>query len=568
MNLWQNIRDLITYHPPAEKQQVMRKRWLMAIAALGTALFTLIGTRVMVLALTETSQGYQRTTQIDVALRGNIFDRNGRILATSLPAFEIYANPSEVIDRKATAKTLAELLPNANYQTILAKLNRDKKYTEIEWKASPRAYDEVLKKGLVGIYGKKRISRFYPQKYQVAHVLGVTNKDSIGIAGVEASFNKTLAQGNDLHLSIDLEIQAILRRAITEQITQFEAIGGAGVILDITNGEILALVSLPDYDPNAYSYASKDALFNRATRGVYELGSVFKILNTAMAIDSGVFTADTIIDVVTPLRVGRFSISDFHPEKKPLTVAEVLIVSSNKGSARIAHELGAKTQKQYISALGLTERVKLNIPEDADPILPKRWKNAETMTIAYGHGLSVTPVHLASAVATATGTGVKVNPTLVKGGVTSPVLEQVFKPETTKQIRAMIRRVVSHKRGTGSKANAEGYVVGGKTGTAEKQNAQGEYSESANIASFVGVFPAHAPRFVVMVMVDEPIGQKSSYNYATGGWVAAPAVSRFITHAAPLLKIAPVDENTTEISRILHLNLPNLDEKEGSHASF
>ena len=557
------IRQMVRV-PEAEATQVARNRLLLG-AAFGCAVFALIGLQVVTLSLETVENGYRPASREQPA-RGWIYDRNGRVLASSLSAFEIYADPAEVMDPVAAAIELARLLPDMTEEKALEKLTRRGRYSELAWKVSPQTYSRVLAAGIVGVHGRKRATRFYPQKEQAAHVLGTVDKDNRGLAGIEAGFNDILERGEDVRLAIDLEAQAILRRSIAGQIESFEAIGGAGVVLDVRTGEIVALVSLPDYDPNSYQGADEDALFNRATRGVYELGSTFKILNTAMALDSGVFSTGDMVDVVSPLRVGGFVIDDFHAERRPLNVAEVMVVSSNKGSARIADILGVKVQRRYISALGLTDRLDLGVPEAAEPLVPARWKRTELLTISYGHGLSVSPVHLAAAGATAVGDGLKVEPSLVLGGGRSGIDVEVFSQATTRQVRAIMRRVVTHPRGTGRKADVPGYVVGGKTGTAEK-HAAGGYNQKANIASFVGAFPLNDPRYVVMVMVDEPKGQEFSHDYATGGWVAAPAAHRFIAHAAPLLDVAPVDEKSPEIRQSLEVKLPTLD-AEANHASY
>ncbi|XDZ66283.1 peptidoglycan D,D-transpeptidase FtsI family protein [Alphaproteobacteria bacterium LSUCC0684] len=566
MSIWRSISSLLKRMPAAEARIVARQRLVLA-GSLGMAFFILIAMQVVSLAMVEARAGGYRLSGDDNPLRGKVYDRKGRVLATSLPAFMLYADPAEVMNPYEATLQLAELLPGLTEEEIFAKLTQKGRFSEISWKVSPATYAKTLKAGIVGVYGRKRITRFYPHRQEAAHILGAVNKDNIGIAGIEAGMQDRLIRGEDVHLSIDIAIQSILRHEITEQITKFEAIGGAGVVMDVETGEIIAMVSLPDYDANYLADASPDSLFNRATKGVYELGSTFKIFNTAMAVDSGVFSLDDMIDVVSPLRVGRFPIRDFHPEKTPLNVAEVMVVSSNKGSARIADTLGPQLQQRYINALGLTSPLPLEIPEVAAPIVPSRWKRAEVMTISYGHGLSVTPTHLAAAIATTIGDGTRVVPSLVKGGAASPISEEVFSEKTVRQIRPIMRRVVTHPRGTGKKADARGYSVGGKTGTSEKISTTGGYSRKANIASFVGAFPSHAPRYVVMVMVDEPKGQKFSFNYATGGWVAAPAVGRFINRAAPMLDVAPVNEKSPEIRQILMVNLPQLD-MEVKNASY
>jgi cell division protein FtsI (penicillin-binding protein 3) len=266
--------------------------------------------------------------------------------------------------------------------------------------------------------------------------------------------------------------------------------------------------------------------------------------------------------------VGRFPIRDYHPEKMPLNVAEVLIVSSNKGSARIADRLGAELQQEYFKQMGFFKAAPLEIPEIGTPLIPSRWGRAEIMTVSYGHGISITPVHLTSAVATTVGSGVVISPTLIKRTAPNDFDVQLFSPDTSAQIRAMMRRVVSHPRGTANFADIDGYAVAGKTGTSEKTNGNG-YNKKANITSFVSVFPAHDPKYVVFAMIDEPKPQKHSANYATAGWVAAPVGGRIIQRIAPLLGVHPVDENSPEIRRSLMLELPELNkEEEAKHASF
>ncbi len=285
-----------------------------------------------------------------------------------------------------------------------------------------------------------------------------------------------------------------------------------------------------------------------------------------MALDSGVFDATDMVDVVSPLRVAGRTKNDYKKEKQPHNVAEVMVVSSNKGSARIADKLGADIQQKYLSSLGLLNRLSLEIPEVATPIIPAPWQRVSTMTVSYGHGISVTLAHLAAAVSTTIGDGTRVHPSLVKGGVKKDYEERVFSHETVRQVRAIMRRVVTHKRGTGKFANIEGYVVGGKTGTSEKI-VDGRYVNNLNIASFLAAFPAHDPQYVVIAMVDEPKGQKFSHYYATGGWVAAPAVGAFIRRAAPLLNVAPVDETSPKIRPYLEVNSPQLD-AEVQNASY
>ena len=565
MSIWRKLGKKLIEVPDQDPRSTARNRLALPFM-IGTGAFLMIGIQLVSLSL-EDSRPRQRfadtTTSIE---RGKIYDRTGRILATTLPAFELYADPRTIMNPYEATVQLSDLLPNLTEEQIFSQLTRNTRYAELSWRVSPATYAKALERGIVGVYGRERATRFYPQKYEAAHLIGTVNKDNKGLTGIESGMNDALAKGEDVHLSIDIAVQAILREEIETQISKFQAIGGAGLVMDVKTGEIIALTSLPQYNANYYSRADKDAQFNRATKGVYEMGSTFKILNTAMALESGVFTADDMVDVVSPLRVAGRTINDYHPEKQPLNVAEVMVVSSNKGSARIADALGADVQQKYLSSLGLLNRLNLEIPEVATPIIPAPWQRVSTMTVSYGHGISVTLAHLAAAVSTTIGDGTRVYPSLIKGGVKKDYEERVFSHETVRQIRAIMRRVVTHKRGTGKFANIEGYVVGGKTGTSEKI-VDGRYDKKLNITSFLAAFPAHDPKYVVVAMVDEPKGQKFSHYYATGGWVAAPAVGGFIRRAAPLLNVAPVDEDSPKIRPFLEVNSPQLD-AEVQNASY
>ena len=339
-------------------------------------------------------------------------------------------------------------------------------------------------------------------------------------------------------------------------------------MLDIKSGEVLALVSLPDFNPNQFAMIDAETRFNRATLGLYEMGSTFKVLNTAMALEAGTTSIERRYDVARPLRVGGHRINDYHVYNWPLSVPEILVLSSNIGSAKMAAEIGAEIQKSYLERLGLLDRVALEIPETARPLYPHSWRQSEIATISYGHGISVTPLHLAAAVATASGSGLSLAPTLLRRHQSGPEMrDRVFSDVTTSAIRSMMRLVVKHPDGTGNFAEAKGYLVGGKTGTSEKIRPEGGYYDDRNIASFVATFPSHDPRYVLVVMVDEPKGQKQSYGYATGGWVAAPAAGRIVSHAAPLLGIHPVDEKAPEIRRKLSLDF-KIGKETGTLASF
>ncbi len=395
--------------------------------------------------------------------------------------------------------------------------------------------------GIPGLHFEIEERRVYPHDRAAAHVLGLTDVDGRGIAGVEKTFDSELAAGKTLRLSLDVRVQDMLRQEMVAAVREFRAIGAAATVLDVRTGEVLGMISLPDFDPNAPGEDDDDARFNRAAKGVYEMGSTFKLFTVAMALDSGTTTLRGGYDASKPLRVAHFTIRDFHAENRWLSVPEILVHSSNIGAAQMALDVGGPTQRRYLGRLGLLTTAAVELPESGKPLTPKPWRDINTMTVGFGHGIAVSPLQLTTAVAAVVNGGLWRPPTvLVRGGESLPAGERVFSARTSAQLRGLMRLVVRY--GTGRKADVPGYQVGGKTGTAEKLIA-GRYRRDARISSFVGAFPIDAPRYVVLAMIDEPKGNKSTLNYATGGWVAAPVVGRLITRIASLYGIAPrVDE--------------------------
>jgi len=575
------LRDLVlpARPDPARSRHIAEVRLVMS-AVVVMAVFAAIAARVMFLATDEANARTAGIVPPSKAERGQILDRKGRLLATNLPITVLHADPSEIMDPAAAARALAPLLPRHDEAALTGLLTKDTRYVELDRKLTPARHAEILGLGIPGIHFRKSTLRAYPSGRLAAHILGQVDPDSNGLAGVEKSLDARLASGANVTLSIDAGIQAIVAREINNHIQIFEAIGGAGVMLDIASGEVLALVSLPDFNPNHFGGVDDDTRFNRATLGLYEMGSTFKVLNTAMALESKTTTLDRRYEVAKPLRVGGHRISDFHVYDWPLTVPEILVLSSNIGSARMAAEIGAETQKHFLRQLGMFDRLPIEIPEAATPLVPRSWRQSEIATISYGHGISVTPLHLASAIATASGSGMWIAPTLLRRQPGDPSSDSlgtgsgdqilrklIFSDDTTRAVRSMMRLVVKHPDGTGNYAEARGYMVGGKTGTTEKIRPEGGYYKDRNIASFAATFPVHDPRYVLVVMVDEPKGQKHSYGYATGGWVAAPAARHIIENAAPLLGIHPVDEKAPEIRRKLLLDFKIGKEKK-TLASF
>ena len=539
---------------PAQSKRIAYGRLLFG--GFGALLcFSMIGAKAFYLSTNSDLRSDHRTAAATKIERGLITDRNGKVLATSVPVKVLHADPKLILDPFETAQKLAPLLPKWSEEELLKKFATKTRYIELERRLTPARQADIWALGLPGIAVSPTKARLYPLGNEAAHILGTIDVDGKGIAGIEKQFNDILTKGETVTLSIDAGVQAIVRNEIQKQIDAFEAIGGAGLVLDIKTGELLALTSLPDFNPNHFASAVDDARFNRATKGVFEMGSIFKVLNTAIALETGASGIEQRYEVSKPIYVARHRIADYHPYDRPLSLSEILVYSSNIGSARIAEVIGAPTQRAYMERLGLLDRLSLELPEVARPLLPQRWERLSAMTISFGHGMSVTPVHASAAIAAASGDGIYRAPTLLKRNPLEPIIEtQIFSPEHTKAVRSMMRLVVSHKDGTGNFAEAPGYLVGGKTGTAEKIE-NGRYNKKKNMVSFVGTFPSHDPAYLIFVMVDEPKGQKFSYNYATAGWVAAPAIRQIVEQIAPKLGVLPVDETSPEIRQNLLQNI-------------
>lgn len=535
---------------PAQSKRIAEGRlWLGGFIAF--FVFGIIGAKALYLSTNEDLRSQYRTAQNAVVERGTIKDRNGKVLATSLPVMILHADPALMLDPFETAAALAPLLPKWSEERLIQKFAKKTRYIELDRRLTPQRRAQIMQLGLPGIAMTPTKTRIYPHGHEAAHILGAVDVDGRGIAGIEKEFDDKLTAGQSVTLSVDVGVQAIVRSEIQKQIDKFEAIGGAGLVLDMKTGELLAITSLPDFNPNHFGNAIDDARFNRATKGVFEMGSIFKVLNTAIALESGAADMGHSYQVSKPIFIGGHRIADFHQSNRDLSLSEVLVYSSNIGSARIAELIGKTTQREYMSRLGLLERLSLELPEVSRPLVPSRWERSELMTISFGHGLSVTPVHASAAISAAAGDGIYRPPTLIKRDPLQTRIEtRIFSEEHVKAVRSMMRLVVSHKAGTGNFAEAPGYLVGGKTGTAEKV-VNGAYDKSKNMVSFVGTFPAHDPAYLIFVMVDEPKPQKFSGYYATAGWVAAPAVREIVEKIAPKLGVLPVDETAPEIRQNL-----------------
>ncbi|HOO80883.1 MAG TPA: penicillin-binding protein 2 [Alphaproteobacteria bacterium] len=479
--------------------------------------------------------------------RADITDRNGALLATTLKTASLYADPRLIADADAAAKKLIIIFPDLKYGDILQKLQSQKRFVWLQRNVSPDQQYQVLQIGEPGLEFEEGYKRFYPQGALAAHLLGYGNVDAQGLAGIERSFNKHLGGGHDLKLTLDIRLQHVLRREMLKAVEEFEAIGAAGAIMDVTTGEILAGVSLPDFNPHDPGRADKDAIFNRLTLGAYELGSVFKIFSTAAFFEAHDVPMSTTFDASEPIKIGRHTIHDYHAEDRVLTIPEVFMYSSNIGSALMGRAVGTDALRSFYRDLGLLDPLDFEVREVTRPLVPHPWREVNTLTASYGHGVSTTPLQLITAVSSIVNGGYLVKPSLVldeQSDEEEPGKDiRIVSAETAQRMRQLLRLVVTD--GTAKKAEVKGYRVGGKTGTAEKI-ADGRYDSKKKISSFVGIFPMDEPRYAVFIMVDEPKGQKHTWNYATGGWVAAPAVARVIASMAAILGISPAGDNTPE----------------------
>ena len=397
--------------------------------------------------------------------------------------------------------------------------------------------------------------RVYPQGPLFAHVLGGTNTDNDGLAGIELGLNIRLQRADGpLRLTLDSRVQHAVRDEIQAAVTKFQAKAGVGIVLDVGTGDVVSLVSLPDFAPGALGAAPEEARFNRATFGLYEMGSTFKLFTVAMGLDAGRVDLTDGYDASEALEVSGFTINDFHAEERWLSIPELLMHSSNIASGKLALDIGTSTQQQYLRQLGLLEPSDIVLPESAAPRFPSRWADVHTVTISYGHGISVTPLQVAAAAATAINGGLEVQPRLVADMVNpwADEREQVFSAETSEQMRALMRLVVLE--GSGKQADVPGYGVGGKTGSAEKIDPEtGEYMDGAVRTSFVAAFPILDPKYVVFVLLDEPQGLAETFNFATAGWNAAPTTGAIIERIAPMLGLFPSQDHTTSDSSIREL---------------
>lgn len=549
----------------AEKRRAELRLWLMAAVFL--AAFATVGGKMFVLATTEAVEPVASVnTSPIVNQRADIVDRNGAILATNLVTASLYANPQDMIDRVSAAEGLARIFPDLNPATLLHQFSGPRRFVWVRRKMSPEQQQAVYDLGEPGLQFGPRELRLYPNGAFAAHILGGTSfgregvhaAEVIGTAGVEFQFDSYLRdpanEGAPLRLSIDLPVQSALEQVLAGGMALMNARAASAVLMEADTGRIVAMASLPDFDPNhrplppTSGDPADSPLFNSAAQGRYELGSTFKIFTAAQAIESGFATSETIIDTSGPLTWGRFRIRDFRNYGPRLSLMDVMVKSSNIGTARLAAGMGAEAQQAFFAQIGMLDALPLELPESlrSRPSVPPRWSELSTMTVSYGHGLAATPVHLAAAYASLVNGGLRVQPTLLMDTPVPTEADRIVSPQTSADVRAMLRAIVV--RGTASLGEVDGYEVGGKTGTADKPNPQGGYYEDRVIATFAAAFPMSAPRYVLIVTLDEPVDTTGTEPRRTAGWTSVPVGAEIIRRIAPLMGMRP---NHTELAPVV-----------------
>ncbi|MCZ0811980.1 MAG: peptidoglycan D,D-transpeptidase FtsI family protein [Pseudomonadota bacterium] len=552
----ENIR--IRHEQMRDRARMRAEGRLLVLGVMFFCAFALIGGRMGVLASTEPSEPRSSVAGAQIlAQRADIVDRKGRILATNFETHSLYAQPPQMIDPERAVNELMRIFPDLDRERLTRDLTGKRKFLWVKKKLSPEQKQAVHDIGEPGLLFGPREMRLYPNGRLAAHVMGgasfgregVHAAEVIGVAGVEKTFDERLrdpAHGHEpLRLSLDLSVQAATERVLHGGMKLMNAKGATAILMEVKTGEILAIASLPDFDPNdrprpaVEGNPSDSPLFNRAVQGVYELGSTFKIFAVAQALELGLIKPSTMIDTKGPLRWGKHRIRDFRDYGSEMTATKVIVKSSNIGTARIAQMIGAERQQDFLKKLGFFEPTPVEMVEGqgGQPLLPSRWSELSTMTISYGHGLSATPMHLAAAYATLANGGRKVTPSLLRQPA-AQLGPRVMSEQTARASMTMLRQVVSE--GTASFGEVEGYAVAGKTGTADKPKERGGgYYEDKVIATFASAFPAHDPQYVLVVTLDEPVETSGEEPARTAGWTAVPVAAEIIRRVAPLLGLRP-----------------------------
>jgi cell division protein FtsI (penicillin-binding protein 3) len=517
------------------------------------AIFAVIAGRLALIALVpDSAAGFGKSAGGEIAAaRPDILDRNGEVMAADVKVVSVFADPRKVVDKDEAVELLTAVLPDLGARELRQKLGQRRGFVWIKREITPKQQAEVHRLGIPGVGFLPENKRAYPNGVAGAHVIGFANIDNAGIAGIEkyidgqglkdlngAGFAVSSEDLKPVRLSLDLRVQHALRDELVKAQAKFRAKASAGAIMDVNTGEVIGLVSLPDFDPNNPVDALEKDRINRINVGVFEMGSTFKALTTAMALDSGRFNIHSTLDARGALHYGRFKIGDYHAKNRVMTVPEVFIYSSNIGTAKMGLGVGVEGHKAFLRKAGQLDRLVTELPENALPIVPGRWGELNTITIAFGHGIAVAPLQALMAVGALVNGGMMIKPTFLKrseeearaGAV------RIIKPETSEAMRYVMR--LNATKGSASSAAIAGFFVGGKTGTAEKV-VNGRYSKTKNLTTFTAVYPMDKPKYVFLTILDEPAGLPETHGFSTSGWNAAPTTGNIIERVAPLLSVPP-----------------------------
>lgn len=548
---WQRWLRSFLYGRDVDRNVKAKARLGLAIVAFA-AIYGVIALRLVMFAEQSDGHGARRSVGADAlaTARPDILDRNGQILATDVKAPSLFAEPRKLIDVDEAEELLTAVLPDLDGNEVRERLSSKRGFVWLKREISAKQQQEIHRLGIPGVGFLTENKRVYPNGPVVSHQIGHVNIDNQGIAGIEKWLDgqglaalhmaglATDQLQRPVQLALDLRVQFALRDELVKAREKFKAKASSGVIVNVNTGEIVALASEPDYDPNNPREANDPTRINRLTTGVYEMGSSFKSFTLAMALDSGKVTLDSKFDARGDLHYGKFTIHDYHAQHRILSVPEIFTYSSNIGSARMALSLGVDYHKAFLKKLGQLDRLRTELPESAEPLVPKHWGELNTVTIAFGQGLSVAPLQAVMGIAALVNGGRLIPPTFLKRdqAAADRLATRVIKPETSDKMRYLLRLNV--EKGTATRANVAGYYVGGKTGTSEKV-VGGRYSKTKVLTSFTAIMPADKPQYLLLIMIDEPQGLAETHGFATSGWNAVPVGAKVIERVAPLLDIPP-----------------------------
>ncbi len=538
----------------------IKNRSLISFILFGFIFFCVAIRLLNVMLINNNSGSESLSLPSSLIERGNIYDRNGEVLATSLVTGSAYANPQEIIDVKESVAKLISVFPELNKKEITKKLSSKKGFIWIKRYLTPKEQDKLNYLGIPGIYFQREERRIYPHKNLTSHILGFTGTDNIGLSGIEKTFDSVLKKDQqDVKLALDIRIQHVLHEELQKGMIKFQAKTGSAIMMDAKTSEIIGMVSLPDYDPNHPDKISKTSSFNSNTLGIYEMGSIFKIFTVASALEAGTVNLNSGYDATEDLKIGRHKITDHHKQKRWLSVPEILMHSSNIGTTKMILDVGAEKHKAFLKKLGFLDATKLEIPENGRPMTPRSWKDITMATLSYGYGIAISPLQLVNGIGAVVNGGLLNQPTLIKDGNKGASQQRVVSSRTSDQMRKLLHLVV--KKGTARKSDVVGYVVGGKTGSANKKVGNAYVKKGKHRSLYAGAFPMYDPKYVILVMLDEPKGTKDTFGFSTGGWTATPMAKEMISRAAPLLGILPVDEKSPKMKAAMHLNYKSGKEK-------